>query len=69
LDNLNPETGVKLGVFGSGQGSTTPSDVSAIKDAVPALKSGNLQNAIIVKIGEKEDLAIRAKDFVIELLQ
>lgn len=69
LNNLKPDTGAKVGVFGSGQGSTTPSDVAAIKDAVTALKSGNLQNAIIVKIGEKEDISARASDFVNQLTQ
>jgi flavodoxin len=69
LGNLKPDTGAKVGVFGSGQGATTPSDVAAIKDAVPALKSGDLQNAVIVKIGEKEDLIVRASDFVNQLIQ
>jgi flavodoxin len=69
LNNLKPDTDAKVGVFGSGQGATTPSDVAAIKDAVTALKSGNLQNAVIVKIGEKEDLTTRAQDFVTQLTQ
>lgn len=69
LNNLKADAGAKVGVFGSGQGSTTPSDVAAIKDAVTALKSGDLQNAVVVKIGEKEDLTTRAQDFVTQLTQ
>ena len=69
LNGIKPDSGAKVGVFGSGQGSTTPSDVAGIKDAVTALKSGNLQNAIIVKIGEKEDISARAQDFVSQLTQ
>jgi flavodoxin len=69
LVNLKPDIGTRIGVFGSGQGSTTPSDVAAIKDAVPSLTNGNLQSAIVVKIGEKEDLNVRAQDFVNQLIQ
>jgi len=69
LNNLKPDAGTKVGVFGSGQGSTTLEDVAGIKDAVTALKSGDLQNAVIVKIGEKEDLNARAQDFVNQLVQ
>ena len=58
----------RVGVFGSGQGSTTPSDVSMLKNSVPALKdNGTLSNALVVKIGQSEDLNVRASDFVSQL--
>ena len=68
LGNLKPASGVTVGVFGSGQGATTPDDVAAIKTAVPALQSGGaLSGAVVVKIGETEDLDARASDFVNQL--
>jgi flavodoxin len=70
LSNLNPTQGVKVGVFGSGQGATTPSDVQMIRDALASLKDGNsLSNAVIVKIGQSEDLNVRAADFATQLLK
>jgi flavodoxin len=58
-----------VGVYGSGQGSSTPEDITQIKDSVPALQSsGALSNAVVVKIGESEDLAARAADFVSQLV-
>jgi flavodoxin len=69
LNNLEPDQGTKVGVFGSGQGSTTPSDVSMIKNAISALSNnGTLSNAVVVKIGQSEDLNTRAQDFVNQLL-
>ena len=65
LSNLKHDADTKVGVFGSGQGSTTDSDVAQIKDAVPALQSGDaLSNAVVVKIGESENLNARSSDFV-----
>jgi flavodoxin len=70
LNNLKPDQGAKVGVFGSGQGATTPEDIAQIKDSVNALKSGgSLANAIVVKIGSGEDLSTRASDFVTQLLK
>jgi len=41
-----------------------------IKSSVPALSNtGSLSNAIVVKIGEKEDLNARASDFVNQLIK
>ena len=55
-------------MFGSGQGSTTPGDVTMIKNSVPALSDkGTLSNAVVVKIGQSEDLSTRASDFVSQL--
>ncbi|XHH10050.1 MAG: flavodoxin family protein [Candidatus Bathyarchaeia archaeon] len=68
LNNLNPDTGVMVGVYGSGSGTTSPEDIKQIIKGVPALGSdGALSNAIVVKIGEKEDLNARAEDFVNQL--
>jgi flavodoxin len=60
----------RVGVFGSGQGPTSPSDVAMIKNSVPALSdNGSLSNAVIVKIGQTEDLNARASDFVNQLVK
>ena len=68
LKNLKPDSETKVGVFGSGQGPTSPSDVAMIKNSVPALSdNGSLSNAVIVKIGQTEDLNARASDFVNQL--
>ncbi len=70
LDNLKPDEGAKVGVFGSGQGATSPSDVSMIRNSVSALSTnGSLSNAVVVKIGQTEDLNLRASDFVSQLVQ
>jgi flavodoxin len=69
LGSLNPNAETAVGVFGSGQGATTPDDVAAIRNAVPALQSGStLEGAVVVKIGETEDLDARASEFVNELV-
>lgn len=67
-DNLNSITvtqGTKVGVFGSGQGATTPEDIAQIKQSMPT--HTDLSNAIVVKIGSSEDLESRAQDFVNQL--
>ena len=68
LANLKPEAGVNVGVFGSGQGATSPDDIAQIKTAIPALHNGSLSNAVVVKIGEKEDITTRSQDFVNQLI-
>ena len=69
LKNLKPDSETKVGVFGSGQGATSQSDIDMIKSSVPALSNnGPLSNAIVVKIGDKEDLNTRAQDFLNQLL-
>jgi hypothetical protein len=61
---------MRVGVFGSGSGSTTPEDVAAIKAGVPVLQEGgSLANAVVVKIGQNEDLNTRASEFVALLTQ
>jgi flavodoxin len=68
LNNLQPESGVVVGVYGSGSGATTPEDSQMIKDGVTALGTdGTLSNAIVVKIGSSEDIDARAEDFVNQL--
>lgn len=68
LGSLNPASGTTVGVFGSGQGATTPDDVAAIRSAVPTLQSGGtLSGAVVVKIGETEDLDARASELVNQL--
>ena len=64
---LNYDQGAKIGVFGSGQGATTPDDVAMIKQSIPVRSDSNLQNAIVIKIGSSEDLSTRAQDFVNQL--
>ena len=67
LNDLKPAQDVRVGVFGSGQGATSPSDVQMIRDSVASLKSGPLLDAVVVKIGQGEDLTARASDFVSQL--
>jgi flavodoxin len=67
LTHLNPDAGVAVGVFGSGQGPTEPGDIDLIKNSVPALSDGSLSDAVVVKIGETEDLDARAQDLVNQL--
>ena len=44
--------------------------VAQIKNAVPALQTGgSLSNAIVIEIGESEDLDARAQDFVNQLIK
>jgi flavodoxin len=62
-----PYSFIRVGVFGIGQGTTTPDDVAAIKNAVPVLSKGTLSSTVIVKIGQNEDLNARAQDFVVQL--
>ncbi len=69
LGSMQPSNGTLFGVYGSGQGATSPEDKASIKDSVPALQSGGaLQNAVVVKIGEGEDIAARSADFVAQLI-
>ncbi len=69
LSNLNHGSNAEIGVFGSGKGPTVPEDIASIKAAVPALQDGGaLSGAVVVKIGESEDLAARSADFVNQLV-
>jgi flavodoxin len=69
LGNLNVPSSTRVGVFGSGSGSTTPEDVAAIRNAVPTLQTGGaLSDAVVVKIGQGEDLNARAAELVSQLV-
>jgi flavodoxin len=58
-----------VGVFGSGQGETSQSDIDMIRNSVTSLSvNGTLSGAKVVKIGVNEDLNIRAQDFVNQLV-
>jgi flavodoxin len=67
LGSLKPDVGAKIGVFGSGQGATSPDDISQIKQSMPT--ESYLGNAVVVKIGQTEDLTVRAQDLVNQLTQ
>src|SRR5665647_287832 len=68
LANLVVDQGAKIGVYGSGQGATSPDDIAQIKQSIPVRSDATLQNAIVVKIGSSEDLNERAQDFVNQLI-
>jgi flavodoxin len=69
LNNLTPDQGTEVGVFGSGSGPQEASDIAMIKDAVTTLSpDGSLSNAVVVKIGTGENLDTRAADFVAQLV-
>lgn len=69
LANLVFDQGAKIGVYGSGQGATSPQDIAQIKQSIPTTRlDQNLQNVIVVKIGSGEDLNARAQDFVNQLI-
>jgi hypothetical protein len=68
LTNLVIDQGGKIGVYGSGQGATSPDDIAQIKQSMPIRSDATLQNAIVVKIGSSEDLNARVQDFVNQLV-
>jgi menaquinone-dependent protoporphyrinogen IX oxidase len=70
VSHLPADSGGKVGIFGSGQGATSTEDIAQIKQSIGAPLQSNLSlaNAVVVKIGETEDLANRAQDFVSQLL-
>ena len=68
LANIVLDKGAKIGVYGSGQGATSPEDIAQIKQSMPARSDSTLQNVIVVKIGSNEDLNARAQDFVNQLV-
>jgi hypothetical protein len=68
LANLVLDQGAKIGVYGSGQGATSPEDIAQIKQSMPTRSDVTLQSAIVIKIGGNEDLNARAQDFVNQLV-
>jgi len=65
---LAHDQSVKIGVFGSGQGVTSPEDIVQIRQSIPVRSDETLQDTIVVKIGSSEDLYARVQDFVNKLL-
>jgi flavorubredoxin len=66
--DLSHGQGNKLGIYGSGQGATSPTDIAQIKQSLPTRSENSLSEAVVVKIGSGEDLNTRAEDFVNQLL-
>ncbi len=66
LNGISIAESSKVGVFGSGQGPTSPDDIAQLKQSMPT--RADLSNAIVVKIGSSEDLSARAQDFVNQLV-
>ena len=59
-----------VGVFGSGSGPQEQADIDQIKNAIAVLPNGEaLSDAIIVKIGNSEDINQRTLDFVNDLIR
>ena len=66
---LSNGQGAKVGIFGSGQGTTSPDDIAQLKQSIPTRSDNSLSDAVVVKIGSNEDLNTRALDFVNQLIQ
>jgi flavodoxin len=66
LNGISIAEGSKVGVFGSGQGPTSPDDVAQLKQSMSTRT--DLSNSVVVKIGSSEDLSTRAQDFVNQLV-
>ncbi len=64
------DQGTKVGIFGSGQGATSPADVTQLRQSIgePLRSNPSLSNVAVVKIGQSEDLNARAQDFVSQLI-
>ena len=70
LNSLNPAQGVKVGVFGSGQGPQDTNDTALVAKEVAALPNdSSLTLSAVAKIGSSEDLNMRSADFVNQLLK
>ena len=68
LPTLNQ--GTKVGIFGSGQGATSASDITQLRQSIgqPLRSNPSLSNIVVVKIGQNEGLNARAQDFVTQLV-
>ena len=66
LNGISISQSTKVGVFGSGQGSTSQDDIAELEKSMPT--RFDLSNAVVVKIGSSEDLSTRVQDFVNQLL-
>jgi flavodoxin len=68
LINLELSNRAKVGIFGSGQGETSPDDIAQLKQSIPTRSDDSLSEAVVVKIGSSEDLNTRAQDFVNQIV-
>ncbi len=69
LTNLSPDANTRVGVFGSGQGPTSAEDIAQIRGGVAVLQNGGaLSGAVVVKVGESENIDALAADFVDQLI-
>jgi flavodoxin len=67
LSGMTIDPGTSVGIFGSGQGSTSPEDIAQIQQSLPARSDSALSGAVVTKIGESEDRDARAQEFVNQL--
>lgn len=69
LDNLHPDKGASVGVFGVGAIKSSPEDLAKMKSSSPALESGGaLSKVIVVKVGNSDDFNATTVDFVNQLM-
>jgi hypothetical protein len=69
LDNLHPDKGTSVGVFGVGASVSSLEDLAKMKSSAPTLESGGaLSKAIVMKIGNSDDFNATAIDFVNKLV-
>lgn len=67
LGAMTISQGTTVGIFGSGQGSTSAEDVAMLQQSLPARQDNALSNAVVVKIGNTEDIEARSQDLVSQL--
>lgn len=68
LNRLTPNNSARVGVFGSGSGDQEEIDIANIRSGAASLsEDGPLANALVVKIGNGENVTSRMADFVAEL--
>jgi hypothetical protein len=67
LSSMTVTSGTAVAVFGSGSGPSAPEDIVMIEQSMPTRADDALANAVVVKIGNGEDIAARAQDLVNQL--
>ncbi len=69
LDNMHPDKGTVVGVFGIGYSASSPEEIAKMRSSDAILESGGaLSKAIVVKKGNSDDLNATALDFVNRLI-
>ncbi len=69
LDNMQPDKGTVVGVFGSGMYASSPEDLAKMRNSDSLLTSGGaLSKALVLKISNSDDLNATALDFVNQLI-